>query len=76
MKCIRCHYEQDSTICHRCMSSWLDMRVIAYDTLTNKYGTFSQDNDKIFKKEMKRLDNVWRQNKKQFVTEIDNLNKK
>lgn len=75
MKCIRCGNESygNSRICHSCLNNWLTMRTIAYNALENKLGKFSAQNQVEFKKQMKKLESIWRKDKEKFNSEIERL---
>ena len=74
-KCIRCGKENlsASRICRSCLHSWLDMRTEVFNKLQEKYGKFSPQNQEIFKKQMKRLENIWKKDKDKFVFELEKL---
>lgn len=72
-KCIRCGCETyRERICRSCMNEWTEMRAKTYNTISKKYGMFSPENQVIFKKEMKRLEKIWRKNKDEWKLEIEN----
>jgi hypothetical protein len=74
-KCIRCGEEslRGTKICPSCISKWSDMRVSIFNTLQNKYGKLSKDNQTIFIKITKRLESIWRMDKIKFQHELDKL---
>lgn len=74
-KCIRCWEEAYSKkICSACLSSWSDMRIEVYGELEKALGHFSFQNQIVFKKEMKRLEKIWRKDKDKFQQEVLKIN--
>ena len=76
MKCIICGtaiYVNNRKICLSCMDDWKNMKSECYDLLELKLGKFSFQNQVQFKKEMKRLENLWRKDKGKYLTEIEIL---
>ena len=76
--CIKCHEKNiydNSRICVRCMKSWTDMRTSAWASLEPKLGKLSHANLPDYKKEMKRLEKIWRKDPDQFSLELSKLNK-
>jgi len=49
------------------------MRTEVFNKLQEKYGKFSPQNQEIFKKQMKRLENIWKKDKDKFVFELEKL---
>lgn len=77
MKCIRCGEENSSgKICHSCMRNWMDMRNAVFNELESKHGAMTPTNHEIYKKEMKRMEKIWRADKDKFQVEFQKLNSK
>lgn len=74
-KCIRCNDDTGSNakICRRCLDKWVEMKTLVFDKLQAKHGELSFNNHKLFIKESKRLESIWRQDKQNFAEEIDRL---
>ena len=72
-KCTKCGDEKVAGVCHSCLRNWIDMRTVIFNKLTEKYGTLSPTNHELFKKQTKRLENIWRKDKEKFVKEIENF---
>lgn len=72
MKCIRCGNDVGTArrICQSCMGNWLEMRKTAYDFLVSKHGEMTAENHPIFKKEMPRLERIWRKDRNAFEAAI------
>jgi len=49
------------------------MRTEVFNKLQEKYGSLSPKNHEIFKKQMKRLENIWRKDKDKFVVELGKI---
>jgi hypothetical protein len=47
------------------------MRNRVFTALQEKHGQLTQVNHPVFKKEMKRLENIWRKDKVRFETEME-----
>ena len=75
MKCRKCNNDVigNGRICSTCLNEWTNMRALAFTTLTNVHGPMTQSNHPIFKKEMKRLENIWRKDTEKFQCEIEKL---
>jgi len=75
MKCIRCGSETVGSmkICYSCLGKWSEMRETIFNILTKKYGKLSKDNHSIFVKETKRLEKIWRKDKRKFLDEINKI---
>lgn len=74
-KCIRCGDENGNgrRICYSCLGKWTDMRSAVFNELEKKHGKLTQLNHEIYKKEMKRLENIWRKDKDKFAVELGAL---
>lgn len=74
-KCTKCGDDTltSSRICPSCLSNWSEMRTIIFNALQNKYGKLNPSNHKLFIKETKRLERIWRKDKEKFTNEIDSL---
>lgn len=58
------------------MDDWKNMKEECFDLLELKLGKFSFQNQVQFKKEMKRLENIWKKDKDKYSTEIEILKTK
>lgn len=76
MKCIRCGGEAFSghKICCWCMDDWKEMRTRIFNALQDKYGMLSLITQGVFKRETKRLENLWRKDRDRFEVEIGKIN--
>lgn len=76
MKCIRCGGEAFSghKICRSCMDDWGEMRTRIFNALQDKYGMLSLITQGVFKRETKRLENLWRKDRDRFEVEIGKIN--
>ncbi len=75
MKCIRCGDDHlNKRICSSCMKKWTDMRSAIYTQLVIKYGVLTPTNHEAFKKEMKRLEKIWKKDLQKFDIELIKLN--
>lgn len=76
MKCTKCGGDSinNSRICSYCLGKWTDMRSTVFNELEKKYGILTQVNHEIYKKEMKRLENIWRKDKDKFTVELEKIN--
>ncbi len=78
MKCIRCFERNvigNGKICYPCLNKFTKMREIIFNALQTKYGTMNKENHDVFKKETKRLENIWRKDEQKFLVEIELINK-
>ena len=55
------------------MDNWGEMRDIVFSTLQSIHGKMNPSNHKLFIKETKRLEKIWRKDKDKFNTEIKKL---
>lgn len=72
--CIRCHEKNifdNRRVCSGCMKEWTDMRTSAYDFVESKVGKLTPETHETYKKEMKRLEKIWKKDKEQFNLEIN-----
>lgn len=74
--CIRCNEKNifdNRRICQGCLKEWTDMRVSASDYVQSKVGVLSPENHETYKKEMKRLEKIWKKDKEKFKQEISKI---
>ena len=70
-KCIRCGKEAyPRKICLGCLQKWSDMRTMAHEYLTGKFGPMTALNHEDFKKGIKKLEKIWRKSPDKFEEEI------
>jgi hypothetical protein len=55
------------------MDEWTDMRAAIFTTLQDKHGKLSPTNHKMFIKETKRLEAIWRKDREKFAMELGAL---
>lgn len=74
-KCIKCGKVAilHNKICPTCMDNWVKMRKLIFDKLTTIYGRLNDDNLKFFRSELKRLDEIWNNDKDQLIIELSKL---
>jgi hypothetical protein len=71
--CKRCNQKNifdNRRICIDCMKEWTNMRSLAWNSIEVKIGKLNPLNHETYKKEMKRLENIWKKDKEKFKTEI------
>lgn len=71
--CIRCHQSNifdNRRVCTSCLTDWSNMRITAANQLEKKFGKLTPDNHEDFKKEMRRLEKIWRKAPDQFEQEL------
>jgi hypothetical protein len=52
------------------MKEWTNMRSLAWNSIEAKIGKLNPLNHETYKKEMKRLENIWKKDKEKFKKEI------
>ena len=74
-KCIRCGDDVFGTgkICSDCLNKYTEMGTRIFDKLQEKHEKLCADNLKLFQKERKRLERIWRKDKIKFEIELDKL---
>ncbi len=74
-RCTKCGQDTigNGQLCTRCLTNWTEMKGLSYTTLISLHGNMTHSNHYMFKKEMRRLENVWRKDKNKFQEEINIL---
>ena len=73
-KCIRCGADAAyKRICSGCMGRYIDMGTEVFNLATDLYGKHSIETDVQFKQLRKRLEKLWRKDKKKYHSEIQRL---
>ena len=72
-KCIRCGEKniptyENKIICRSCQNDWRKMRSITYAYCEKTIGKMEGENFESFKKEMNKLENIWRRNRDRWYS--------
>ena len=71
---MRCKCGRDAwpnqQVCPECLKNWTEMRKKAFEFIEQKHGKMTAVNHPIFKKEIKRLEKLWRKDPGKFETEL------
>lgn len=57
-------------ICPRCLDEWTAMRSEVHSALQVKLGKLSPQNHEEYKKQMKRLEKIWKKDKEKYKDEL------